>query len=62
VLEQTATYRLAAWDVGRFPLVLADVLVRDTDGERRFPLRNLFIQVRSVSPQRLAPARTEATP
>ncbi len=50
VMEQTATYRLAAWDVGQLALVLADVLVRDTDGERRIPLRNLLVQVRSVLP------------
>lgn len=49
-IEQTATYRLAAWDVGRLPLVLADILVRDANGERRLPLRNLFVQVRSVLP------------
>ena len=49
-MEQTATYRLAAWDVGRLPLVLADILVRDADGERRLPLRNLVVHVRSVLP------------
>jgi hypothetical protein len=50
VTEVTATYRLSAWDVGRLPLVLADILVRDADGERRLPLRNLFVHVRSVLP------------
>lgn len=50
VTEQTATYRLAAWDIGRLPLVLADVLVRDADGERHVPIRNLFVEVRSVLP------------
>ncbi|MEP7343660.1 MAG: hypothetical protein ABI877_00275 [Gemmatimonadaceae bacterium] len=50
IMEQTATYRLAAWDVGRLPLALADILVRDADGERRVPLRNIFVQVRSVLP------------
>lgn len=50
VTEQTATYRLAAWDVGRLSLVLADVVVRDADGARQLPLGAHVVTVRSVLP------------
>lgn len=48
--DQTATYRLAAWDVGRLPLKLADVIVRLNGDERALALRDLFVTVRSVLP------------
>ncbi len=50
LVEQTATYRLAAWDTGRLPIVLSDILVRDASGERRLVMRNVAIHVRSVLP------------
>lgn len=49
-VEQIATYRLAAWDVGRLAIVLPDVIVRDATGERRLSLRGVFIHVASVLP------------
>jgi hypothetical protein len=50
-VEQTATYRLAAWDVGRLPLRFPDILARSVDGERRLAVgRDLFIEVLSVLP------------
>jgi hypothetical protein len=49
-LDQTATYRLAAWDVGRQPILLGDVLVRGAGPDQRIPLGRPSIFVRSVLP------------
>jgi hypothetical protein len=48
--DRVATYRLAAWDVGKLPIRLGEVLVQTDDDERRvaLPLPSLF--VRSVLP------------
>ncbi|MFN2563866.1 MAG: hypothetical protein ABR499_02485 [Gemmatimonadaceae bacterium] len=49
-LDQTATYRLAAWDIGPQPIVLGDVVVREDDAERRIPVGRASVFVRSVLP------------
>lgn len=53
-LDQTAVYRVAAWDVGTQPVVLGDVQVRwtgvDDRGERTVPLGGIEVYVRSVLP------------
>lgn len=49
--EQTATYRLAAWDVGARAIRIPDVVVRDSSGERRVAVgRSLSVFVSSVLP------------
>ena len=49
--EQTATYRLAAWDVGKLPIRFPDVLVTEGDVVRRLSLgRNLAVEVVTVLP------------
>jgi hypothetical protein len=48
--DVTATYRMAAWDVGTLPLRLGDVVVRVDGVERRVPLTALGVHVRSVLP------------
>lgn len=48
--EFTATYRMAAWDVGTLPLKLGAVLVTVDGAERRVPLTALGVHVRSVLP------------
>lgn len=49
--EQTATYRLAAWDVGARAIRIPDVVVRDSSGERRVAVgRTLSVFVSSVLP------------
>ena len=51
VVEQTATYRLAAWDIGRLPIRLADIVVRQADVTRRLPFGDdVSIEVASVLP------------
>ncbi|MEP7381895.1 MAG: DUF4381 family protein [Gemmatimonadota bacterium] len=51
VNEQTATYRLAAWDVGARAIRLADVVVHDGDEERAVVVgRRLAVFVASVLP------------
>jgi hypothetical protein len=50
-VDQTATYRLAAWDVGRFPIPLGDVVVSVGGSERRVSLRERFVVVRTVLPE-----------
>jgi hypothetical protein len=47
--QQTAGYRLAAWDVDSQPIMLGDVVVRVGGSERRAPLRAVVF-VRSVLP------------
>jgi hypothetical protein len=49
-LEQTAGYRLAAWDIDAQPLGMGDVIVRLAGAERRMSLANRTIFVRSVLP------------
>lgn len=51
VVEQTATYRLAAWDVGRLRIRLGDVVVTEGARERRVPFEeDLGVDVVSVLP------------
>jgi hypothetical protein len=49
-VDLTATYRLAAWDVGRQPIALADVIVTGAGPDRRIPIEQQSIFVRSVLP------------
>lgn len=49
-LDQTATYRLAAWRPGTFHIEFADVLVRQDIGNRRVEVSNVLITVASVLP------------
>lgn len=49
-VEQLATYRLAAWDVGSLTVTVPDVVVRDADGEHRLAVGRLSVFVRSVLP------------
>ena len=49
-VEQTAVYRLAAWDVGSQPLRMGDVTVRRGAEVRSIPLGGLAVFVRSVLP------------
>lgn len=48
--QQTAGYRLAAWDIGAQPLRLGAVVVRVGGSERRVPLGATAVFVRSVLP------------
>jgi hypothetical protein len=50
VVDRIAVYRLAAWDVGRQPIRLGDVLVQSDDGDRRVALTLPTLFVRSVLP------------
>jgi hypothetical protein len=50
VVDRVATYRLSAWDVGRQPIRLGDVLVQGDDGDRRVALSLPTLFVRSVLP------------
>ena len=50
-LDQTAVYRLAAWDVGDQPLRFGDIVVRAGDAQRNVSLGALQVHVRSVLPQ-----------
>ena len=49
-LDQTATYRLAAWRTGTFHIPFADVLVRQDIGNRRVEVSGVVIHVASVLP------------
>jgi hypothetical protein len=49
-VDVTATYRVAAWDVGPLPLGLGDAVVRAGGAERRVPLGAARVVVRSVLP------------
>ncbi|HEX9564067.1 MAG TPA: hypothetical protein VF981_08855 [Gemmatimonadaceae bacterium] len=49
-LDQTATYRLAAWRVGAFDIEFPDILVRQDIGSRRIPVSGAGIVVASVLP------------
>jgi hypothetical protein len=50
-VDHLATYRMAAWDVGELPVPLGDVVVTAAGAERRVPLGNLRVFVRSVLPE-----------
>lgn len=49
-LDVSATWRLAAWDIGEQPLRVRDVVIRVDGRERRIPLSALTVYVRSVLP------------
>lgn len=49
-MEQTAGYRMAAWDIETQPLGLGDIIVRSGIVERRIPLAAYSVFVRSVLP------------
>jgi hypothetical protein len=48
--DRIATYHVAAWDIGRQPIKLGDVLVQTDDGERRVALDLPSLFVKSVLP------------
>ena len=50
LVDRIAVYRLAAWDIGRQPIRLGDVLVQSDDGDRRVSLTLPTLFVRSVLP------------
>src|SRR5262245_48365174 len=50
VVDRIAVYRLSAWDVGRQPIRLGDVLVQSDDGDRQVALTLPVLFVRSVLP------------
>lgn len=50
VADRVAIYRLAAWDIGRQPIRLGDVVVQSDDGDRRVALTLPTLFVRSVLP------------
>lgn len=50
-VEQYAEYRVAAWDVGKQPIRLEDVLVRINGQTRRIPIAGYSVFVRSVLPK-----------
>jgi len=50
VVDRVAVYRLAAWDVGRQPIKLGDVVVQSEDGDRDVALTLPVLFVRSVLP------------
>ena len=50
VVEQTARYRLVAWNVGQLPITLDEVIVRTPAGEERISLAGTSVFVRSVLP------------
>ncbi len=49
-VDRTATYRLAAWNVGTLALDMPDVIVRAGTNVERLPLRGLTVFVKSVLP------------
>ena len=49
-VDQTASYRLAAWRVGTFQIPFADVLVRQDIGNRRVEVSGVVVHVVSVLP------------
>ena len=50
-IDQTATYRLAAWRVGTFQVPFGDVFVRQDIGNRRVEVSGVVIHVVSVLPR-----------
>lgn len=49
-VDQAATYRVAAWDVGTLPIVIGELVVRAPGGEQRIALPAESVHVRSVLP------------
>jgi hypothetical protein len=49
-VDQTATYRLAAWRVGALAISFAEVVVRQDIGTRRIPITGVGVVVASVLP------------
>ncbi len=53
-LDQIATYHVAAWDIGRQPILFDDAVVTgvgpSTAGDRPVPLGNITVFVRSILP------------
>jgi hypothetical protein len=49
-LDVTATWRMAAWDIGNLPLRLQDIVVKLDARERRIPLSALTVHVKTVLP------------
>lgn len=49
-VDRTATYRMAAWDVGTLNLALPDVMVHSGGADQRVSLRDASVFVRSVLP------------
>jgi hypothetical protein len=49
-LDETATYHVAAWDVGDQPVLLDDVVVTWQAADHRVPLGDIRVFVRSVLP------------
>lgn len=49
-VDQTATYRLAAWRPGNYHILFADVLVRQDIGNRRVEVSGIVVHVASVLP------------
>ena len=49
-IDLTATYRLAAWDVGRQPIELGDVIVTGAGPDRRISIEPQSVFVQSVLP------------
>lgn len=49
-VDQSATYRLAAWDIGAQPLDFGEAIVRVGDRERRVSFSELRVFVRTVLP------------
>jgi hypothetical protein len=50
-VEQYAEYRVAAWDVGKQPVRLDDILVKLNGATRRVPIAGYTVFVRSVLPK-----------
>jgi hypothetical protein len=50
VVDRIAVYRLSAWDVGRQPIRLGDVVVQSDDGDRNVALTLPVLFVKSVLP------------
>lgn len=50
LLDQTATYRVVAWDIGNVPAGLGDVVVTSAGETRRLPLSAVVVHVKTVLP------------
>ena len=50
LLDQTATYRVVAWDIGNVPAGLGDVVVTSGSETRRLPLSAIVVHVKTVLP------------
>lgn len=51
VVDQSATYRVVAWDVGEVEIPLGDVVVEAGGSTRRIPVEGANVFVRSVLPE-----------